>query len=371
MAAGFLRDIVNRFPPPKYLFREAVGIDLGDNSLRFLRFEKNKGHLKISSFGEDVMPEGSFEGGDVINQDEVVALLTKVKKVTGSADAIASLPEDKAYVSVVELPNMKQSQVGEALNLQLDEHFPLSPGEAVFDFEILKKPLHSEDNYTLLVTAFPRATAESFASVFDHVGMNLVALEIESQSVARAATTENDRNVYMVVNVGKRRTGIFVVSGGKVFYSSTISIGGEDITNKLATAIKVDYAEAEKLKREKGLVSTDEGAAHSVALAVGYSAIRDEVGKRLNYWNVSHDKKIPAELLAARGEIQKVFLSGGESVVPGLRNYLGRSLGIPVEPASLWQNAFNFDDYIPEITEEESVKYATAIGLALRGTAWE
>jgi hypothetical protein len=38
----------------------------------------------------------------------------------------------------------------------------------------------------------------------------------------------------------------------------------------------------------------------------------------------------------------------------------------PVHLADVWQNAFSFDSYIPEISYKQSLRFATVAGLALR-----
>jgi hypothetical protein len=47
---------------------------------------------------------------------------------------------------------------------------------------------------------------------------------------------------------------------------------------------------------------------------------------------------------------------------------LTANLKVPVEIANVWTNIISsFDDKIPSISFNESLKYATAIGLALKG----
>ena len=91
------------------------------------------------------------------------------------------------------------------------------------------------------------------------------------------------------------------------------------------------------------------------------SKLKDEIERHFRYWNNRTDKKgkkVP--------QIEKVILCGGSSNVVGLREYLSGSLKARAERANVWQNAFSFDDVIPDIVFSQSLGYATAIGLALR-----
>ena len=65
--------------------------------------------------------------------------------------------------------------------------------------------------------------------------------------------------------------------------------------------------------------------------------------------------------------IEKIILCGGDANLLGLTDYLSASLKIPVERADIWTNIDYRDGFIPEIEFNDSLRYATAVGLALGG----
>jgi Tfp pilus assembly PilM family ATPase len=95
------------------------------------------------------------------------------------------------------------------------------------------------------------------------------------------------------------------------------------------------------------------------------AAFRDEISKRLTYWE-THRKDTGKDNGDA-GSIEKIILTGSEASIAGLPEYLSGSLDTQVVFADVWKNVFDFDEYIPEIEAKDSFKYAGAIGLALEG----
>ena len=66
-------------------------------------------------------------------------------------------------------------------------------------------------------------------------------------------------------------------------------------------------------------------------------------------------------------DIKEIILCGGDANLAGLTEYLTLTLKIPVKLANVWLNVFSFEEYVPEIEFNKSLKFATAVGLALKG----
>jgi Tfp pilus assembly PilM family ATPase len=115
-----------------------------------------------------------------------------------------------------------------------------------------------------------------------------------------------------------------------------------------------------EIKNTKGITPVPGNEAVAGALLGIVNTMIDELGIRMHYW---HTRKID------RGErqIKKILLCGGSSNLWGLPEHLSDTLGLSVERANVWHNAFSLEHTIPPIERAYSYGYATAIGLALRG----
>ena len=67
-----------------------------------------------------------------------------------------------------------------------------------------------------------------------------MAFEVEPESIARSVVPAGDRGTYMVMDFGRTRTGIFIVSGGAVSFTSTVSVGGYSLTRAIAKELGLE-----------------------------------------------------------------------------------------------------------------------------------
>lgn len=346
------------FPPPQFLQMPAVGLDVSDVSMRFAELiEKRKGFI-LGRFGERSIPRGVIELGEVKKPDELRAVFSDIRKTYGLEFVSVSLPEEKAYLFELHLPAMKYNDIRGSVDLALEEHVPLKADEAIFDYDIIKE---DEASITVSVSVVARSLVDGYLEAFEGSGITPIAFEVEAHSISRSIVPEGDKNTFMTVDFGRTRTGIAIISEGVVQFTSTVLVGGGSLTDIIAKKLKVPYDEAEKIKHEKGISGNSMNDDIALALMSTISSLRDEISKHQTYWQEHVD-----DYGKKRAPIQKIYLCGGDSNLGGFSSYLASGLTIPVELANTMVNINTLDEYIPEISFNDSLRYATAFGLALR-----
>ncbi|MDO8604260.1 MAG: pilus assembly protein PilM [bacterium] len=346
------------FPPPQFLQMPAVGLDISDVSMRFAELvEKRKGFV-LGRFGERAIPRGVIEGGEVKKPTELRAIFADIKKAYNLEFVSVSLPEEKAYLFDLRLPVMKYSDIRGSIDLALEEHVPLKADEAIFDYDIVKE---DESSITVSVSVVARSLVDGYLEAFSGSGITPLAFEVEAHSIARSIVPAGDKNTFMTVDFGRTRTGIAIVTEGAVQFTSTVLVGGGSLTDIIAKKLKVSYDEAEKMKHDKGISGNSTNDDISLGLMSMISILRDEISKHQTYW-----QEHPDDYGKKRAPIQKIYLCGGDSNLSGFSGYLASGLTVPVELANTMVNINTLDEYIPEISFNDSLRYATAFGLALR-----
>jgi type IV pilus assembly protein PilM len=124
------------FPTPVYLKNETVGLDISDQSIKFIGLIKKGDSFSVSKFDEIKIPLGIIESGQIKNKEELIKALSGLRQKNNLKDVIVSLPEEQAYIIRMKLPAMPRNQIREAIELQLEEYIPLKADQVVFDYEI-------------------------------------------------------------------------------------------------------------------------------------------------------------------------------------------------------------------------------------------
>lgn len=353
--------LLDLFPTPAYLAPPVLGLDISDGGIKFVELIRKQGGFELGRFGERKLSDAALENGKIQNPDEVLAVLKEIHSELRLRTAMVSVMEQQGYLLRLRVPVKTEAEIREAIELQLEEHIPLSPDDIIFDYDIIWTPQEGAGYYEVSVSAFPRDVVESYFDVVSSAGFEPLALEIESQSVGRAVSPHGEKGTSMVVDFGRNRTGIAIVSDGMVAFSSTLPIGGDHFTHIIEKELGLTYEKAEELKRERGISrGVDSNNLFSIFVPV-LSAFKEEIGKQYSYWH-SH----PYESGADRKKIERIILCGRGANMKGVGDYLSSALGVPVVVANPWANSVSFARTIPAMNFQDSLGYAAAIGLTLR-----
>ena len=167
----------------------------------------------------------------------------------------------------------------------------------------------------------PRVYVEKIVTMLRASGLSPLAFEVVPKAIARAVLPKSLEESVMVVHIMNKKTGIYIVCGGVVCFTSTVSWGSQSDINT-----KIDSLLSELVKVNEYWISHHpDNSKLSQAILVG-----NDCGK--------FESNISGALAEA---------------------------GLPVSIGNVWTNAFNLDNYIPPIMKDESLKYAVSAGLAM------
>jgi type IV pilus assembly protein PilM len=361
-----LNALSKMLPPPTYLMMPCVGVDISDTSMKYVAFEPttlNKTEKKIKLWGDITIPNGAVQRGQVNDTEQLVSVLKELKRETKAEFIRVSLPEERAYLFETEIKkNIPMKEVRSLLEFRLEENVPIPSREVFFDYHIL--PGASEGNKAqVAVAAYARETILKYYDSCIAAGLRPVSFEVEAQAMARSVVPHDTTGATMLVDFGKTRTGIGIVYKGVLLYTSTIDIGGNQLSQAMRKVLGEDVAESEltRLKNTQGLIrGVDSSQVYDTLLST-VSVVKDELATRMQYWHMRGD-----DIKSRR--ITSVIVCGGSANLKGLPAYLSETLGVPCTRGNVWENTFSLDSTIPPIDKRHSYGYATAIGLALKTT---
>lgn len=345
------------FPPPTFLALRSVGFDISDQSVKYAELVPTEHGLKLGVYGVMSIPLGLISSGKIVDQAHLVPILEKLKKEKHLKYIRVSLPEEQIYSFRLRMPNVPYKEIRNTLELSLEEHIPINAGDATFDFEIVGA---SSEGYDIQVSATSTELVSSYVNTFSDAALLPLSFELEGAALARALVLRGDTGTYLIADFGETRTGISIVSGGVVLFTSTVDIGGYSLTKTIEKSFGIPFVEAEKLKRTYGLQKNHDNMDLFGVLLNGISILRDEINKHLIYWQTHKDEEGKD-----RKQVDKILLSGGNANMNGLVEYLAQSLHIKVELGNPWVNVAGYSHDVPEMNAHDAIGYATAIGLAL------
>lgn len=350
------------------LEKEAFGLDISDLSLKIAKLKKKRNGFKLVSFLEKEIKPGIIEEG-VIKKEEELAGIVKdaVKNVEGkklnTKYVVASLPEEKSFLQIIQMPDMKDEELKTAVFFEAENYIPLPVSEVYLDFKAISSIKNQSGRLNVMIAASPKKIVNSYVNVLKKAGLIPVALEIESEAIARALIKEGGGSQVALVDFGRTNTSLIVFYENSVYFTCSMPVSSKQLTEAISKELKISFDRAEKIKIKYDMSKKDRTVRSKEifrAMSVVLYDLVDGIKKYLNFYqdHASEKHNFP------KGKIEKIFLSGGGSDLKGLSEFLSKNLKIPVEPAGFSVN-------ILQKNHKKSgfkcpLPFAAAIGLALK-----
>ncbi|HQT82788.1 MAG: hypothetical protein B7W98_00185 [Parcubacteria group bacterium 20-58-5] len=357
MAPVFGERLRAAFAPPQYIALPLSGVDLSTSGVKAVRLVEGAHGLVLAHYAQSRLPLGAFTDGEIVDRTAVVEALSAAAQDAGISSTNAALSESKSYLFETAAQGTKKLEWRTAVEQHLDELVPLPPPETVFD--IVGVGQGAQGGELIAGVGFARRIVDDLLSAFDQAAIGVRALEDEPFAMARALIPAGDTATTLLIDVGKTTTKLAIVEKRIPRFATTIGIGGHALTLAVQKHFGVTEPEARKVKAERGIVPAPGNEDYLAAMLSTVSAIRDEISRRLDYWQEK-------ATLSGHEPIAHAILAGGNASVRGLPEYLEGALGIPVSAGDVFTNLASRDTWIPALDYTESLAYATAIGLALR-----
>ena len=320
---------------------DAFGLDISDSFIKIIKLKKKRGFLQPVSYNEKKVEPGVIKNGIV--QDENAFIKTvkdalsdiKGEKIK-TKYVIASLPEEKSFLQVIQMPIMKEEELKAAIVFEVENYIPLPVDQVYLDFQIINPVAGHLDHLDVFIIAVEKTIIDPYVSCLKKSGLVPLALEVETQSIARALVKDETSLAPLVlIDFGEDSADFIVFSGRSIRFTSSIPVSSRQITGAISAELNEPILEELVINIKK------------------YS----------DFYSEHHSH----EHLLENKSIEKIILSGGGANLKGLDSFLFQKLNISVELGNPW---INFSPKLkkfalPEV-QKKSLSFAAAIGLALR-----
>lgn len=217
----------------------------------------------------------------------------------------------------------------------------------------------------IIATFLPKPVVESLYSTMGHIGLSVAGLTLEPIAAMNAIIPDDLRRLNLaLVDIGAGTSDIAICDGGGIAGYTMATTAGDEITEMLMRECLVDFATAEDIKRRLsdstlGVISYTDilGMPHEDEI----SALRSMIAPAVEELGST----ISARILEAAGHAPAaVFLAGGGSQIPGLRELVAESLELDASRVAVG-GANNMKRMIVSDLDVFGPEYATPTGIAL------
>ncbi|MEX2145293.1 MAG: type IV pilus assembly protein PilM [Candidatus Spechtbacterales bacterium] len=348
----------------------AFGLDISDTSLKYVQLEPEEGYFDLRVYGQKDIPKGIVEKGVIKKPSELSAILKKSLVKEGpkglSSYAVFSLPDEETFLKQIRLPEMSDDELENAVYIEAEGNIPIDINDAYLDYNILKR--HKDKNgfhIDVLLAAARRSSVDTYTEVLLEAGITPVALEPEVVAISRSAILGGkSKEPVLIAEIGANRTRLVAFVEEAVVFTGAVNFSADALNESLAKLLGMEKSKIIRLTDKSEEFKDKKFAdAFEDALRVELKPLVEAIQNYTVFYKTQEEKDGDTSR-----PFEKVLVSGGGSRAPAIEKQLSLILKVPTGQVNPWVNVLPPElKETPQLNLDESVRFTTAIGLALRG----
>ncbi len=345
-----------------------LAVDFGAGSLKLAEFEVNEaGGLRLKQYG--IRSLGAEGAQEATREATILKALQEslAQKAAKAKNVNVCAPGFHVFSKFVKLPPVDAGKVTQIIQYEAQQNVPFPLEEVVWDYQILGSTPGGE--LEVLLVAIKADIVEGLFRVTESAGLHLQLADVSPAALCNAFRYNYGdlEDCTMLLDIGAKTSNLLFFEKGKVF-SRSINLGANSITQDFANESKNKFDVAEKLKIEEGFVSlggayeepeNPHQAAISKIARQFMTRLHIQVNQTMQFYRGQQGGSAP----------QRLFLSGGASIMPYTAQFFAEKLNVPVEFFNPLRNV----QIDPAINLEELARCAHSlgevVGLGLRNLA--
>ncbi len=343
-----------------------VAIDIGSHSIKVAQLAGARDKYELSSFGLMPLENEAIVDGVVKKEDVVIDALSRLIKAEKilARHAVASVAGEAVIVKKIKVPMMSEKDLVQTINHEAEQYIPFDIDDVSIDFQIIGRGVAAEpeeeggqEKLEILLVAVQKELIDSRTGILTEAGLKPVIVDLDMFAIVNALGISRDLSrlgPIALLDLGATFTHVNIVLNGFTAFTRDIPLGGFSCTQKLMSEFGVSGEQAEAIKRGELPEKVEREAAVRV-MADSFEKIAEEAQKSFEFFSATTNARV-----------ERIFVSGGGSLVPGAAGLLGEKLGAPAElldPFAAVKIGRNFDR---EMASRMAPIAAVAIGLATR-----
>ena len=336
-----------------------VGLDIGSNSIKAVELQRSRGEIMVSHLGIEPLASDIVVDSMIVDSGSVASAISKIfaEHAFKAKQVATSVSGHSVIVKKISMQTMLEPELGEAVRTEAAQYIPFDMSDVNVDYQVLSEDMDGPTIDVLLV-AVKKDKILNYTNALQLSGRQPAIVDIDAFALQNCYEYNYDpapTATAALLNIGASVMNINIVRGKVPLFTRDVSVGGNQYTDSLQKELDLSFEDAEALKLGKKVGTVSEDAKLPILQQVTEIIVL-EIQKTFDFFRAS-----------ASGEhIERIYVAGGSSQVPGMVEALRQEFSIPVDPLNPFQKIVPPIGEGADLIERNAAQLAVAVGLALR-----
>ena len=295
--------------------KSIVGLDIGSSSIKAVELKKVKGEIQVAHLGVERLGSDIVVDSMIVDSGSVSSAISKLfsDRKFGSKLVATAVSGHSVIVKKISMQTVPENEVPDLLQTEAAQYIPFDMNDVNIDYQVLTED-PNEPQMDVLLAAVKKDKILNYTNVLSLAGKIPEVVDIDAfalQNCYEYNYEPSPTSTVALLNLGASVMNINIVKGSTPLFTRDVSVGGNQYTDSLQKELDLSFDDAEALKMGEsvGKVSPD---AKLPILKQVTEIIVLEIQKTFDFFRAT----------AAGQHIEKIYLAGGSSAVPGLTEAL-------------------------------------------------
>lgn len=333
-------------------------LDIGTNAIRVVQLTPaGNGMWTLAKYGYapvDAKISSSDAAEDQRRLGEVIMTAIGQSGIRTKNVAIG-LPSSKTFTTVVDVPNMSDTELRSTIKYQLDQYIPMPLDEAKADWVSLGQSLHDPKMLEILIASTANAYTEQRLEFIEGLGLNVIASEPDPVAMIRALLPVGTADARLIIDMGEMATDLAVTYSDAPRLVRNVPTGLQSLVKAAVQNLNIQEDQARQFILKFGLAPDRLEGQVLRALEATLDGFTSELSKSIKFFQTRYPSV----------SVGGILLAGYGSAIPLFADYVSAKVGVKAELANPWQKV-RVSPGDQEKLRSVAMEFSTVLGLAQR-----
>jgi len=337
-----------------------IGLDIGSGLVKAAVIDHSTGKPELVKVVITPLAETAIVDGEVMDPGLVADAIRQTLQGAGfkTKHIVAAVGGRDVIVKKISIERVKEPQARELMRWEAEQHVPFDMESVELDFQILDPDADGLEMSVLLVAA-KRDLVQARRHLLEEAGAPPAIIDVDAFALHNAFEANHPdamQGTVALLNIGNEITNLNILDDGVPILTRDLTVGTRRFREDLQREHGIGGDEGERMLRgyDRTLELDAAVAMRGEEIAVGI--------ERASTFLATSSRNF--------GQLRAVYACGGGARVPGLLQWLGERLRIPVQPANPLARLSVRDGAMEFLSADEVAPLLMLpVGLALRAAA--